>query len=122
MWLIMLFGVLMMILSLLMIINPQAFSRGIVSFSKQSYFHAFEVLSRLFFGIAFVYYAPLSLAPTLNATLGYLMIFVVILILIIGADKHRKFALWSAKKFCPIFRFAGVFSAFFGSYIIFTAT
>ena len=111
----------MILLSLWMIISPQAFSQGIVNFSRQRYFHSFEVLSRLFSGVIFVIYAPLTHGHFTNLVFGCLMIVSAIILLIIGAKKHQEFALWSAKKFCPIFRFAGVFSAFFGSYIIFTA-
>jgi len=38
----------MMALSLLMIKNPQAFTRAIITFSQQRYFHIFEIISRLF--------------------------------------------------------------------------
>ena len=60
------FGLMMMALSLLMIISPHAFSKGIIRFSQLTYFHIFEMMSRLFFGVVFVYYSPLTLAPTIN--------------------------------------------------------
>lgn len=110
----------MMALSLLMIKNPQAFSAGIITFSQKSYFHIFEIFSRLFFGAAFIYYSPLSLAPNINAILGYLMIVAALMLLIIGAEKHRAFALWSAKKFRAMFRYCGFFSFLFGCYIIYS--
>ncbi|ASP47520.1 hypothetical protein [Cognaticolwellia beringensis] len=120
MWLLSFFGLLMMVISLVMIKNPQTFATGIIKFSQQTYFHVFEILSRLFFGVVFVYYSPLTLAPIMNATLGYLMLLVAILLLVIGADKHRTFALWSAEKFSTTFRVSGFFSFIFGSYIIYT--
>jgi len=109
-----------MVISLMMIKNPQTFATGIIKFSQQTYFHVVEILSRLFFGVVFVYYSPLTLAPSMNAMLGYLMIFTAILLLVIGANKHRKFALWSADKFSTRFRISGFFSFIFGSYIIYT--
>lgn len=102
-------------------INPRAFSQGIVNFSRQRYFHSFEVLSRLLSGVIFVIYAPLTSGHYANLVFGCLMLVSAIILLIIGTKKHREFALWSAKKFCPMFRISGVFSAFFGSYIIYTA-
>ena len=63
------FGLMMMALSLLMIISPHAFSKGIIRFSQLTYFHIFEMMSRLFFGVVFVYYSPLTLAPTINVVL-----------------------------------------------------
>ncbi|ARD44063.1 hypothetical protein A3Q33_06880 [Colwellia sp. PAMC 21821] len=109
----------MMVISLVMIKNPQTFATGIIKFSQQTYFHVVEILSRLFFGVVFVYYSPLTLAPSMNAALGYLMIFAAILLLVIGANKHRKFALWSAEKFSSRFRISG-FSLSFLVVISFT--
>lgn len=120
MWLLSFFGLLLMALSVLMIKNPQAFANGIIKFSQQAYFHVFEIVSRLFFGVAFVYYSSLTLAPNINAVLGYLMIFSAMLLLVVGAEKHRAFALWSAQKFRAMFRLSGFFSVVFGGYIIYT--
>ena len=49
------FRFLMMILSRIMIVNPEYWSDGIVSFSKKSWFHPFEIISRFGFGLAFVF-------------------------------------------------------------------
>jgi hypothetical protein len=114
------FGLLMMLLSLRMIKNPQAFSGNIIKFSEQPYFHVFEILSRLIFGLIFIYYAPLTSAEVLNTALGYLMIFTSIFLLLLGGNKHRAFALWSAIRFCATFRFYGVFSFILGVYIIYS--
>ncbi|MGB2741254.1 MAG: hypothetical protein WBC60_11960 [Cognaticolwellia sp.] len=114
------FGLLMMMLSVLMIKSPRAFARGIIVFSQQTYFHVFEIISRLFFGLVFLYYSRFTLAPNINAALGYLMIFTALLLLVIGAKDHRAFALWSVQKFSAIFRFCGFLSFTFGGYIIYT--
>lgn len=118
---IILFGLIMLGLGVLMIKSPAAFSSSIITFSQQRYFHIVEIISRLFFGVMFVYYAPLTLAPNINALIGYLMIFAAILLLAIGAERHRLFAVWSAQKFNAIFRFCGVFAFILGGYIVFTA-
>ncbi len=121
MWLLTFFGALMMLLSLLMINSPPAFSRAIVHFSQQTYFHIFEILSRLLFGVSFIDYAPSTRAVLIHTLFGGLMVFSAIVLLIIGAEKHRAFAGWSVAKFCPIFPIAGLCSLLFGSYIIYTA-
>lgn len=121
MWLIIFFGLLMMALSGLMIVKPQAFATSIITFSQKAYFHAFEITSRSFFGLVFVYYAPQTQASIVNAIFGYLMIFAAIFLLVIGAKRHRTFALWSAQYFCHKFRLAGVGSLAFGAYIIYSA-
>ena len=117
---IMIFGVLMMLLSLQMIKSPQIFSSGIAWFSQQAYFHVFEILSRLFFGLIFIYYASQTSAVMVNTVLGYLMLFTSMFLLIIGSNKHRTFACWSATTFCSTFRMAGVFSFGFGAYIVYS--
>jgi hypothetical protein len=115
------FGLMMMALSLLMIISPHTFSKGIIRFSQLTYFHIFEMMSRLFFGVVFVYYSPLTLAPTINVVLGYLMLIAAAVLCVVGAKKHRTFALWSATKFRSTFRFFGLFSLVFGGYIVYTS-
>jgi len=117
---IVIFGLLMVLLSLQMMRNPGEFSAAIIKFSNQSYFHVFEILSRLIFGLIFIYYAPSTSAVMINTVLGYLMLFTSILLVFIGAQKHRKFALWSATKFRSMFRFSGVFSFVFGIYIVYS--
>ncbi len=121
MWLLIIFGLLMVLLSLQMMRNPGEFSAAIIKFSNQSYFHVFEILSRLIFGLIFIYYAPSTSAVMINTVLGYLMLFTSILLVFLGAQKHRKFALWSATKFRSMFRFSGVFSFVFGIYIVYSA-
>ena len=118
--LMMFFALLMMLLSLQMMISPAVFSAGIIKFSQQRYFHHFEILSRLLFGVIFIYYAPLTRAMITHSVFGLLMVFAGIFLLIIGAEKHRAFAVWSANKFCSSFRFFGVFAFIFAGYIIYT--
>lgn len=120
--LIIIFGLLMMLLSLLMMKSPEAFSVGIIKFSQQYYFHLIEILSRLLFGLIFIYYAPLTNAATMNTILGYLMVFTGVFLILIGGNKHRAFALWSAIQFRSMFRFSGVFSFMLGAFIIYSAT
>lgn len=101
--------------------NPGEFSAAIIKFSNQSYLHVFEILSRLIFGLIFIYYAPSTSAVIINTVLGYLMLFTSILLVFLGVQKHRSFTLWSATKFCSIFRFSGVLSFVFGIYIVYSA-
>jgi uncharacterized membrane protein HdeD (DUF308 family) len=115
------FGLIMVLLSLQMMKKPGEFSAAIIKFSNQSYFHIFEILSRLIFGLIFIYYAPSTSAVMINTVLGYLMLFTSILLVFLGAQKHRKFALWSARKFRSMFRFSGIFSFVFGVYIVYSA-
>ncbi|WP_353518962.1 hypothetical protein [Thalassotalea sp. SU-HH00458] len=116
------FGFLMMCLSIIMIIKPDYWSDAIIKFSKKSNFHWFEVLSRFIFGCVFLYYHQSTQSPLLFNMLGYLLIAVSIGLLIVGENKHQRFAFWSANKFRKIFRPAGCLSFVFGLYLIYISS
>jgi uncharacterized membrane protein HdeD (DUF308 family) len=105
-----------------MIVNPNSWSDRIVDFSKRIYFHWFEVISRLIAGVVFVLYNKSTLYPQLILSIGYLLIAVSIGLVIIGSNKHRKFAVWSVHKFKSTFRYAGVVSFIFGIFLIYAST
>lgn len=115
------FGVLMILLSALMAIDPDNWSNGILKFSRMTYFHGFEIVSRLFFGVIFVAFSDQTLYPTVLAALGYLMIAVGVGLAIAGSSRHQQFAVWAAKKFNKTFRPAGLVSIVFGVFIVYGA-
>ena len=115
------FGILMIILSGIMIVNPVYFADGIVKFSEKTWFHPFEIISRFVFGLGFVYFADETLFPKLIVAIGYLLILVSIGLLLAPPSKHREFARWSAQKFRNQFRFFGVGSLLFGLFLLYTA-
>jgi hypothetical protein len=121
MYLIALFGALMAGLSIVMVVNPEYWSRGIVKISEKPYFHPFEVLTRFLFGVIFVGYADQTLYPTMNSIIGYVLLLVSIGLLLTPPSIHRQFAVWSAQKFRQTFRPAGVASFGFGLFIVYTA-
>lgn len=112
------FGLLMMCLSIVMIVNPEYWSNGIVKFSKKNYFHWFEIVSRLASGIVFILYHESTLYPLLILNIGYLLIAVSVGLLLIGSVKHRKFAVWSAHKCKNIFRPSGIGAFMFGIFLL----
>lgn len=112
------FGLLMIGLSVIMIVNPQYWSKGILEFSRKPYFHWFEVCSRIIVGAVFVRYSHEVLYEQLALGAGYILIVVGIGLMMIGSKKHRHFAVWSAKKFKKTFRPAGIASLIFGGFLI----
>lgn len=116
------FGLLMMCLSIIMIVNPAYWSDGIISFSKKTYFHWFEIISRLIAGIFFVIFSNTTLYPQLILAIGYLLICVGAGLFITGATKHRTFAVWSAHKFKSTFRPAGFASLMFGIFLVYISS
>lgn len=121
MYLIAFFGILLVLLSALMVANPENWSRGIVKFSKLPYFHPFEIVSRLLFGAIFITFADQTLYPTLIAVIGYMLLAVGIGLSLTPPSKHRWFAVWSAQRFKSVFRPAGALSFLFGIFIIYAA-
>ena len=121
MYLITFFGFLMMLLSIVMIASPEYWATGIVRFSEKPYFHPFEILSRLAFGVAFIVYADQTLYPTLMVGIGYLLLTVGMGLLLTPSSKHKQFAVWSARKFKNTFRPMGFGSLFFGAFLIYAA-
>lgn len=121
MYLIAFFGALMALLSVVMVANPGYWSRAIVKFSKASYFHPFEILSRLIFGIILINFADQTLHPTLISVVGYILVIVGIGLSFTPPSRHRQFAVWSAQKFRKVFRPAGAVSFAFGIFIVYAA-
>ena len=115
------FGLLLMCMSIIMIVNPGYWSNGIISFSKNRYFHWFEVMSRLICGVAFVLLRGSTPYDKLILSMGYLFIGVGFWLLMMGSSKHCKFAVWSAHKFKSTFRPAGIVSLIFSLFLIYAS-
>ena len=115
------FGILMILLSAVMVIDPDKWSDGILKFSRTTYFHGFEIASRLFFGAIFIAFSEQTRYPAVMGAFGYLMVAVGVGLLIAGPSRHRQFAVWSARKFNKTFRPAGIVSTVFGVFIVYGA-
>jgi hypothetical protein len=116
-----LFGGLLVLLSAVMVVSPEYWAQAIVKFSELAYFHPFEIVSRLLFGAIFITFADQTLYPTMMSVMGYLLVAVGIGLSLTPPSKHRWFAVWSAQRFKSAFRPAGVLSFFFGLFIVYAA-
>ena len=75
-----------------MTVSPVQFSDAVLNFSKKSWFHTFEISSRLLLGVAFIALAfQHSLSPVLLA-MGLLLCFAGVFLICIGPTRHRSFA------------------------------
>jgi len=115
------FGALVCASSFIMIANPVAWSNGIISFCGTSWFHPFEIASRLVFGLVFIIYADQTLYPRVILAIGYLLLGASLVLLLMQPSRHRRFAAWSARKFRRAFRPAGVLGAASGAFIVFAS-
>ena len=104
------FAILMFVLCLSMAVKPNVFADGIVSFSEKTFFHPFEIISRLLVGVVFVWFADDTLAPTVIRLLGCGLLLVGIGLALTPPARHRQFARWSADKFRSQFRLIGLVS------------
>ena len=111
-------GVLTIILSIMMITNPAAWSRGILRFSEKPYFHVAEIFLRLLLGAVFLYFASETMFPLVIKVIGGVLVAVGLGLIVIGRKRHVAFAERSA-TFTKIFRPAGFFSLAFGVFLIY---
>ena len=91
-----------------MIVSPNRFSEKIIAFSKNKYFHVFEIASRLISGVLIVLYANSTLYPAPYSVFGYLLILVAIGLAATPPKLHIKFAVWSANSLKYYFRYLGI--------------
>lgn len=115
-------GLLMLLLNLVMVVKPESFSKGIISFSEQPYFHIVEVSSRIIAGLIFIHYSADTLFPQAIFTIGIVLVCVGVGLAFTPARLHRKFALWSAHYFKNKFRFIGLFSVPLPLLLIYSAS
>ena len=113
-------GLLTIFLSVVMILNPDAWSRGILAFSQKPYFHCAEIASRLLLGGTLIFFADATLYPLIIKAVGGVFVFAGAILMLIGSKWHREFAVRSS-TFKRIFRPAGFFSAAFGAFVIYAA-
>lgn len=120
MYLILSFAILLIVLSSYMVLLPKNWANGIVRFSQWRYFHPFEIISRLAVGLGFIYFSDQSKYPQLILGIGYLLVAVSIGLTFTLPTKHKQFAVWTADKFLPVFRPAGIVSICFGIFLIYS--
>ncbi len=112
------FGIGMFSLGSIMLFKPLAFANGIKSFSEKTWFHKFEISSRLILGIIFLLFANNTPYPVFLYILGGILCFVSIFLTIIGYKKHRQFALLTS-KIGLYFRPIGLVSQVLGAILIY---
>lgn len=115
------FGLLMLLLSLVMAVKPASFSKGIISFSEQPYFHIVEVFSRIVAGLIFINYSANTRFPQAIFAIGIVLLGVGMGLALTPPRLHRKFALWSAQYFNNKFRLIGLFSIPLSLLLIYSA-
>ena len=114
-------GALMALISLCMAIAPARFADAVLAFSQWRWFHAFEVLSRLSIGAAFVVVSDTFVYPAFATGLGYLLISVGLGLVLLGRTRHECFARWTATLSTAVFRPAGLLGFVLGALLAYLA-
>lgn len=102
---------------LVMLANPDAWSRGILAFAAKPYFHAAEIISRLFLGAVMLLFAAETLYSRFVQVVGG--VFLLASVILIVGGSHREFAVRAA-SFRKLFRPAGFAGVLFGLVLIYT--
>lgn len=113
-------GLLTVVLSLIMIVNPKGWARGILAFAAWRWFHIFEITSRLALGLVLLYFADQTLYPTVMRVLGGLFMFAGAFLIFMGVKRHREFADRVA-EYVWLYRPAGIAALGFGVFVIYAA-
>jgi hypothetical protein len=113
-------GLLTVVLSLIMIVNPKGWARGILAFAAWRWFHIFEITSRLALGGVLLYFAGQTLYPTVIRVLGGLFLFAGVFLIFMGSKRHREFADRVA-EYVWLYRPAGIAALTFGAFVIYAA-
>ena len=121
MYAIALFGLIMVVVSLVMVAKPDMWGRFILRFSRMPYMHPLEIFIRLGFGLLFVRYAEDSKFPLMIRIMGYVLLAVGVGLILTPPSSHRRFALWAVEKLSRFFRPAGLVSLSFGVFLIYAA-
>lgn len=115
-------GALMALISLWMALQPRGFVDGLTAFCEWRWFHAFEILSRLVIGVAFVVQSDAFIYPGFATGFGYLLVAVGLGLAMLGRGRHERFARWTATLGPGVFRPAGAIGFLLGALLAYLAT
>lgn len=113
-------GLLTIGLSSIMLFNPKGFSRGLAAFTEKSWFHMFEIVTRIVLGAVLIVFGGSSSYPNFLFGLGCLFTFAGLILIAMGSKRHREFAAKSA-SIGWLFQPAGIAGILFGSFLIYAA-
>lgn len=116
------FGIVMVVISLVMVVKPDAWGQMILKFVRIPYFHYFEILLRLVFGILFVVYADQTKFPLTVEIIGLVLLSVGVGLSFITPSYHIRIAHWFVEKISKYLRPAGIVSLAFGIFLIYAAS
>ncbi len=122
MYAILIFGVLIMAISVFMIAKPDQWVDLAMRYCRLPYMHPLEILICLGFGVPFILNGGRSAFPMALTVFGYVLTAVGVGLMFTPPSYHRRFGLWSLQKMRRLFRPAGVFSLLLGAFLVYAAS
>ncbi len=118
MYVILLFGLLIMVLGLTFLIRPQLPVDFTTGNAGTAWFHAVAVVSRLILGAALISYAPDSRYPMTFLVIGWLSIIAAVSFLVIGRSRFKAMVARALRFAEPWARLAGLVAVLLGAFFI----
>ncbi len=120
-WLIILFGIFILIAGLIMLFNPSKAREILRKAGSTNLINYGEITLRLLIAIAIILYADLSKYPDALNILGWFMLVTALILYAVPRKLHHYFSLQCAEILKPLyFRILAPLSFFFGGVLIYS--
>ncbi len=115
------FGVLIAVMSLWGLVQPQAVVRLVRSVATSRFGLAFAVSVRVLLGFALIFAASSTPFPQIIFALGVIALLAALGLLIMGMERVNQLVDWFAKASATTLRAAFVFGAAFGGFLLYAS-
>ncbi len=117
--LIIVFGVLMLLVGITLIINPENIFGILKTNIEKLGLHILAVVVRLLLGALLIYQADISKYPLTIEIIGWLSILAAIIFTIIGRKLFQHLMTWALSLTKPLGRVGGILAVCFGGFLIY---
>ncbi|MEW8554313.1 MAG: hypothetical protein AB2605_10985 [Candidatus Thiodiazotropha sp.] len=118
-YVIILFGLLILVAGVVILINPEVILGPIRDNSHKLSLHVAAVVVRLILGILLVTGSEYSRYPIVVEILGWLAIIAAITLALIGRSNFKRLMSWALSLVEPYGRVGGVLASLFGAFIVY---
>lgn len=117
---IIIFGIFIIVMAGFMLLRPKDFTSVLVRHAETAWMHILASVVRLVFGLVLVLYAAQSNFPLTLHILGWIGIVAGVTVALIPHAKFTRLVKWAFERFAPYTRFAALFAALFGGFLIYS--
>ena len=118
-YIILLFGISILLLGVVMLVNPGSTFGLIRRHAESLSLHVLAVVGRLVLGVALITYSAESHYPVALQVLGWLAVTAAIILGIMGRSRFKGLMPWALSFASPFGRFAGFGAILFGGFLIY---